>query len=101
MAPEELAELESAATRLNQEGLAERADIVRALARKLRALSRPLHAEALDDGLEGADAGRGPGDAPGSPGATTRRQHREQCLQAESRREAESQSSCSPSCFQA
>ena len=52
IAPEELAELESAATRLDREGLAERSGIVHALARKLRALSRPMHAGALDDGLE-------------------------------------------------
>ena len=52
IAPEELAELESAASRLDREGLAERSGIVRALARKLRALSRPVHAGTLDDGLE-------------------------------------------------
>ena len=52
IAPEELAELESAAARLDREGLAERAGVVRALARKLRALSRPVHAGTLDDGLE-------------------------------------------------
>ena len=52
IAPEELAELESAAARLEREGLAERSGVIRALARKLRALSRPVHSGALDDGLE-------------------------------------------------
>lgn len=52
IAPQELAELESAATRLDREGLSERSGIVRELTRKLRALSRPLHAGTLEDGLE-------------------------------------------------
>ena len=52
IAPEELAEVESAAKRLDRTGLDERADVLRDLADKLRALGRPLAAEEFDADLE-------------------------------------------------
>lgn len=50
--PEELAELESAAGRLEREDLDEPARILRGLGSKLRALRRPLPDEAFDEELE-------------------------------------------------
>ena len=52
IAPEELAELESAAARLERAGLAERAGTLRELAVKLLALSRQRGGQALGDELE-------------------------------------------------
>ena len=52
IAPEELAEVESAAESLDRTGLAERAVVLRELADKLRALRRPLAAEEFDADLE-------------------------------------------------
>ena len=52
IAPEELAEVESAAKRLDRTGLVDRAVVLRKLAGKLRALRRPLAAEEFDADLE-------------------------------------------------
>ena len=52
IAPEELAEVESAAKRLDRTGLADRAVVLRELAKKLRALRRPLAEEEFDADLE-------------------------------------------------
>ncbi|WP_428101436.1 helix-turn-helix transcriptional regulator [Candidatus Rariloculus sp.] len=52
IAPEELAELESAARRLDREGLAQGSGALRELAGKLRALHRPIFAAEMDADLE-------------------------------------------------
>ena len=52
IAPEEVADLESAAGSLDRSGLTERAKMLRELAVKLRALRRPLDEDAFDADLE-------------------------------------------------
>ena len=52
VAPEEIADLESAAGSLDRSGLTERAKMLRELAVKLRALRRPLDEDAFDADLE-------------------------------------------------
>ena len=52
IAPEEIADLESAAGSLDRSGLTERAKVLRELAVKLRALRRPLDEDAFDADLE-------------------------------------------------
>ena len=52
VAPEELAELESAASHLDRTGLAEQAGALREVAVKLRALRQPIDQPGFDDDLE-------------------------------------------------
>lgn len=67
--PEELAELESAASHMDRTGPAERAGMLRELAVKLRALRRPLNERAFEDDLEALMQAEGlamrPGPRPG------------------------------------
>lgn len=63
--PEELAELESAASRLDRAGLAERAAILRELVAKLLALRRILDAQTLGDELEALMQAEGSAMRPG------------------------------------
>ena len=63
--PEELAELESAASRLDRVGLAERAGILRELVAKLLALRRKRSAEAFGDELEALMQAEGSAMRPG------------------------------------
>ncbi len=69
LSPEELAELESAASHLDRTGPVERADTLRELAAKLRALRRPLSEGAFEDDLEALMLAEGlamrPGPRPG------------------------------------
>lgn len=70
VAPEELAELESAASHLNRAGLDEGAGALREIAVKLRALKRPLDEPGFDDDLETLMQAEGlamrPGPRPGT-----------------------------------
>ena len=63
--PEELAELESAAGRLDRAGLSERAGILRELVAKLLALRRMLDAQTLGDELEALMQAEGSAMRPG------------------------------------
>ena len=63
--PEELAELESAASRLDRAGLAERAGILRELVAKLLALRRKRSAQAFGDELEALMQAEGSAMRPG------------------------------------
>ena len=69
LSPEELAELESAASHLDRTGPAERAGMLRELAVKLRALRRPLSEREFEDDLEALMLAEGlamrPGPRPG------------------------------------